>query len=132
MSGSSAKANRKLAKEVAEVLRPDMEARIDQIEEYVKPKMEAMDKRAKAIQSWIIQEVKVKIQQDLFDAKTTVDAIVMVLAQSNLSIPDFDAKVQAAKQVIAAQITQKASDDLTAEMQRRNDEVLAAQTPSQQ
>ncbi len=111
-----------------EVMAELVKVRCDGIEDYVKAYLTKNDQREKAIRGWLVHEVKFKIQNDLFNATCTVDAIVEVLAESGIMIPDFNAKVDTRKQEIAIRLKQRAEEKMMAEQAARN---AAAETPAE-
>lgn len=129
MSSGSAKQIKKQALAAVSV---EMNTRLDQIENYCKESLEKADKRARGIQTWIIQEVTGKIQQDLFNANCTIDAVVQVLAEAGINIENFADKVDAAKVVVAERKKQEAEDRMKAklaEQQAAAQAQLAAEQP---
>lgn len=119
MSGRQAKANRQIGKAAMDELRPILDARLDRIEDYVRGQLEASEKRNKGVQSWLINEVKTRIQNDLFNANVTLDAVVEVLAEAGLNIPDFAKRIDSKKLEIAARMKQEAEAKLQAEREAR-------------
>lgn len=127
MSSGSAKAMKKQAmKEVS----AEMNARLDKIENFCQAQLDKQDKRARSIQSWIIQEVSVKIQNDLFNATCTVDAIVEVLAKNNVHIEDFAKQVDEQKVLVAERKKLEAEEAMKAQLQAQQD-ALAAQAAAE-
>jgi hypothetical protein len=122
MNGSQSKQVRKAIKEA-------VDARCNEIETYVKDYLAKNDKREKAIRSFLMQDVKFKIQNDLFNATCTVDAIVEVLAESGITIPDFAAKVDAKKVEVARRKNAEADKRMEEEMKARAE---AAKQPESQ
>lgn len=117
MSGRQAKASRQIAKTALEELQPLLDGRLDRIEMYVRDKIGAMEKQEKAIRGWLIGEVKVKLQNDLFNANCTVDAVVEVLAEAGINIPDFASKVDEKKKIVAQRKVKEAEEAMAAQMQ---------------
>lgn len=104
---------------VEKKLLESMNARLDQIDKYCQSSLDRQDKRAKSIQTFLIQTVQGQFQNDLFNATVTVDAVVAVLAASGLNIEDFAAKVDAQKLIIAEERKRRADEEMKAEMERR-------------
>lgn len=123
MSGKNAKENRKVVKSLKDEVLPELHShlygRCDRIEAFVRDKIVAMEKLNKNVQSFILQEVKVKMQNDLFNANCTIDAVVEVLAESGVNIPDFSAKVDAKKTDIAKRKRDEADKAMREEMEKR-------------
>lgn len=104
-----------------------MNARLDNIDKYCQQSLEKQDKRARAIQSFILQEVQVKIQNDIFNASCTVDAIVEVLAESGVVVEGFAAKVDAKKLEVAERRKQAAAKAMEESAEAKIAEAKAAQ-----
>lgn len=106
----------------------EMNARLDSIDKYCQQALEKQDKRSKAIQTFIIQEVTGRIQNDLFNANVTIDAVVEVLAEAGLSIENFAGKVDEKKVIIADRQRKAADEQMKAQMEAR---AALAQVPAQ-
>lgn len=113
MSSGSAKQIKKQAmKEVGE----QMNLRLDSIEEFVKSELQRQNERARQIQSFVIQQVTGKIQNDLFNANCTIDAVVEVLAEAGFNIQDFNKKVDLKKLEVAERKKQEAEEKMKAQL----------------
>lgn len=126
MSGRQVKAAKIMAKAALEGLRPLIDQRLDSIEEYVKTQLGKMETRNKGVQGWIVNEVKTKIQNDLFNMSCTIDAVVEVLAAEGVQIPDFAAKVDAKKTEVSERRHAAAAEKFKAETEKRIQEAQQA------
>lgn len=106
----------------------EMNARLDSIDKYCQQSLEKQDKRSKAIQTFIIQEVTGRIQNDLFNANVTIDAVVEVLAEAGLNIENFAGKIDEKKVIIADRQRKAADEQMKAQMEAR---AALAQVPAQ-
>jgi hypothetical protein len=125
---------KQLKKIAADALKDDVTAlingRCDRIEAYVKDYLTRTESREKLIRTWLVNEVKGKIQNDLFNANCTIDAVVEVLAEAGINIPEFAAKVDAKKLAIRERKLKEADEAMKAEMEKRAAEAKAAQEPA--
>lgn len=122
MSSGSAK---QIKKQALAAVNEEMNRRLNEIESYVKNNLAEQNQRAKNVQGWIVQEVKGKIQQDLFNANCTIDAVVEVLADAGLHIEGFAEKVDARKVEIAKRREAEAVDEMKAKLQAQQDQIKA-------
>ncbi len=111
---------------VEKKLLESMNARLDQIDKYCQSSLEKQDKRAKQIQSFVLQEVTGKIQRDLFNANVTLDAMVAVLGESGINVSDFEGKINAKKAEIAERLHKEANDAMQANMKQKAAEATSA------
>lgn len=100
--------------------------RLDSIEAFCSEQLTKQDKRARDIQSFLLQEVNGKIKRDLFNANVTVDSIVAVLSEAGLNIPDFDKKVDEKKLEISKKLEAEAIEKMQAQLK-----TLSEQKPEQ-
>jgi hypothetical protein len=122
MGSRQAKVMKKHAmKEVGEA----MNERLDKIERFCQDELAKQDKRGKAIQSWLIQEVTGKIQNDLYNASCTLDAIIEVLAASGVVVDDFANKVDQQKIVVAQRKQAAAEAAMQAHLEEKNAKAAA-------
>ncbi len=98
MNGKQVKQIKKMA---MDMLGKEMHEKLDKIEKFCQDTLKAQDRRSKNIHSFLIQQVTGKIQNDLFNANCTVEAVVEVLAEAGLNIPDFNQKIDEKKKIIA-------------------------------
>lgn len=119
-----------LASEAGVIIKKDvieqMDARLDEIDKYCQQSLEKQDKRARGVQSFVLGEVTGKIQNDLFNANITIDAVAEVLADAGLGIENFAEKIDAKKTVIAERKKKEADDQMQAEMIAREEARKAA------
>jgi hypothetical protein len=113
MSGKNAK---QIRKQAMAAVGKDMNERLDKIENFCREKLAESDKRARAVQGFLIQTVQGKIQQDLWNATVTVDAIVQVLAEAGLNIENFAEKVDAKKVEISERKQREAEEAMKAKL----------------
>lgn len=104
---------------LSDVVNKRINERCQAIEDYVRDYLQRTEKREKAIRGWLMQEVKFKMQNDLFNATCTVDAVVEILAKAGLNIPDFAAKVDAKKLEIRDRKIREADEAMRKEMEER-------------
>lgn len=128
MSSGSAK---QIKKQAMAQVSEEMNLRLDKIEAFCQDSLQKQDKRAKAIQSWIIQEVSVKIQNDLFNADCTIDAVVEVLAANGLQVEDFKAKVDAQKIKVAERKKSEAEASMRAQLEAQEAAAKENQAPAE-
>ncbi len=114
-----AKAARRIAKQGLYLFQKSIDERLDGIEDYVKGQLQKIDKRNTSVQGWLVNEVKVNLQNELFNATCTVDAVVEVLADSDIKIKDFDKKVDLKKAEISERKQKEAEKKFKAETAQR-------------
>lgn len=107
-------------------LEESLNARLDQIDKYCQNALEKQAKKTQGVLSFIIQEVKGKISNDLYNANLTIDATVAVLAEAGLPIEDFNTKVDAKKVALDAEKKKSADEKMKAEMEKRVEDAKAA------
>lgn len=91
--------------------------RIDSVNAYCTGQLAAMDKRAKAVQGFLMQEVKGGIHHSMADMDVTIQAIVETLAASGVVVEDFVGKVNAAKPEIIAKRRADAEAKMKADLE---------------
>lgn len=112
---------------VEKKLLESMNARLDNIDKYCQQALEKQDKRARAIQSFLLQEVQGKIQKDLFDNNCMVEAVVEVLAESGLVVESFQEKLNLKIQEVANRKKEAAAKAMQESTEAKIAEAKAAQ-----
>jgi hypothetical protein len=120
MGNGRVKQLKKIAiKTMEDAVKTQINERCDRIEKYVQDYLKRLEDREKQIRSWLVQEVKFKLQNDLHNANCTIDAVAEILAEANLGIPDFAAKIDAKKKEISKRKLDEADAKMQAEMEER-------------
>ena len=108
-----------------------MNSRLDQIEKFCQSTITHMDERSRSIHSFLINEVKGKIQNDIFNAQVTMDAFIAVCAESGINIENLNQKIDAKKAEISQAIIKRNDEAMQADMESRvqagREEAAAAQ-----
>ena len=96
-----------------------MNQRLDSIDKYCREELQRQDKRSKTVQSFVVNEVVNRVQQDLFRANCMLDAVVEVITESGLPIDDFHNKVKDRIPLIEERRKKESDEAMKVEMERR-------------
>lgn len=107
---------------VEEHVLPNMNQRLDSIEKFCKEELMRQDKRAKGVQSFIVQEVKNVIAEELYQQKLNNLALMEVLAAENLAA-ELLPKIDKQKLVIDARLREEAQEQMKKQLEEQQKRV---------
>lgn len=110
-----------LAQEINKTLAEALNKRLDSIEEYVKKTLKQQDDRAKAVQGFIVQEVKVDIMNRLHNMDVTMQAWQEVMNDKLGDVSELNKAVDAKKLEIHNKIEAEAVAKQQAALQGKSD-----------
>lgn len=118
----SARQIRKVAEHIVDnIVNPAMNTRLDAIDKYCRETLDKADQRAKAVQGFIVGEVKNVIQGMIEENNVTITALVDILVESNI-VPDLAGRIEAQKATVRARM----KADAIATMEKRQADLKAA------
>lgn len=116
-----------LSEAISKELTAAQNGRLDKIEAFCQDQLGKMDKRAKAVQGFMMNQVINDITSRLYESQVTMDAVVRVLADSGMPIENLNEKIAAKKEVIKEEHKKSAE----AELEKTKQEAASEQKEEQ-
>lgn len=103
-------------------LNEKQDKRIDEIENFVKTELKKISDQNKAVQGFIVREVKVNLENRLYNAECTFEAFMEVIGEHGIKIDNVNELIDTKKKEIHERKTKHAEAQMQANIQKEKEE----------
>ena len=107
--------------EKLEELKSQQNKRLDEIELFVREELKKINDRSRAVNGFIINEVKVMMDNKLYNLELTVEAIKNTL-EEKLNIDGFSSLVDKRRAAVHERITKREEENMKSSMEQKKEQ----------